>query len=133
MRGFREIRTSEKITDKDDYKKTNPLFQGKVSDEQLKADMEWMNNWILNAIAEGPESEGWNMPSLFFLAFFAMYIMKNIIILIYKEDTTMLKRRERLTREQKMEKKIDLLNSMIIVKDNTKLFKELEKTYKKIK
>ena len=45
----------------------------------------------------------------------------------------MLKRRERLTREQKMEKKIDLLNSMIIVKDNTKLFKELEKTYKKIK
>lgn len=58
MRGFREIRTSEKITEKDDYKKTNPLFQGKVSDEQLKADMEWINNWILNAIAEVPESEG---------------------------------------------------------------------------
>ena len=45
----------------------------------------------------------------------------------------MLKRKERLTREQKMEKKIDLLNSMIIVKDNNKLFKELEKTYKKIR
>lgn len=45
----------------------------------------------------------------------------------------MLKRKERLTKTQKIEKKVDLLNSMIICKDNYKLFKDLEKTYKKIK
>lgn len=42
-------------------------------------------------------------------------------------------KKERLTKTQKIEKKVDLLNSMIIVKDNTKLFRQLEKTYKKIK
>lgn len=45
----------------------------------------------------------------------------------------MLKKNKKMTKVEKMEKKIDLLNSMIVCKDNPKLFRQLEKTYKKVK